>query len=132
MRTALVLLFLLTLAALPGSLVPQRGVDPLRASQFAEEHPTLAPWYERFSLFDVYSAPWFAAIYLLLFVSLVGCVLPRSKQHLTAVRARPPAAPRHLSRLPVHVSWSTDQSQEEVLAQARRELRSDRFRVDAG
>jgi cytochrome c biogenesis protein len=132
MRTALVLLFLLTLAALPGSLVPQRGVDPLRAAQFAEQHPTLAPWYERFSLFEVYSAPWFAAIYLLLFVSLVGCVLPRSKQHFTAVRARPPAAPRHLSRLPVHVSWSTSQSPEEVLAQARRELRADRFRVDAG
>jgi cytochrome c biogenesis protein len=130
MRTALVLLFLLTLAALPGSLVPQRGVDPLRAAQFAEEHPDLAPWYERLSLFDVYSAPWFAAIYLLLFVSLVGCVLPRSRAHLGAVRARPPAAPRHLSRLPVHVSWTTDRSPAEVVAAAGAELRSARFRVD--
>src|SRR5215207_11343553 len=73
MRTALVLLFLLTLAALPGSLVPQRSVDPLRAQEFAADHPTLAPWYDRLSLFEVYSSPWFAAIYLLLFVSLVGC-----------------------------------------------------------
>jgi cytochrome c biogenesis protein len=130
MRTALVLLFLLTLAALPGSLVPQRSVNPLRTAQFAEQHPTLAPWYERLSLFEVYSAPWFAAIYLLLFVSLVGCVLPRSKQHLSAVRARPPAAPRHLSRLPVHQSWTTDRSPDEVLAAARTALRADRYRVD--
>ena len=76
MRTALVLLFLLTLAALPGSLVPQRSVDPLRAQEFAADHPALAPWYDRLSLFEVYSSPWFAGIYLLLFVSLVGCVLP--------------------------------------------------------
>jgi cytochrome c biogenesis protein len=132
MRTALVLLFLLTLGALPGSLVPQRGVDPLRAAEFAADHPRLAPWYERFSLFEVYSSPWFAAIYLLLFVSLVGCVLPRSRAHWAAVRARPPAAPRNLGRLPAHLSWTTDDPPEQVLAVARRELRGDRFRVDAG
>jgi cytochrome c biogenesis protein len=132
MRTALVLLFLLTLAALPGSLVPQRGVDPLRVSEFTADHPQLARWYERLSLFDVYSAPWFAAIYLLLFVSLVGCVLPRSRAHWAAVRARPPAAPRHLSRLPAHESWTTDDPPEQVLAAAGRALRAARFRVDAG
>lgn len=130
MRTALVLLFLLTLAALPGSLVPQRSVDPLRAQQFAAEHPALAPWYERFSLFEVYSSPWFSAIYLLLFVSLVGCVLPRSRAHWAAVRARPPAAPRNLSRLPVHESWTTDRSPDEVLSAAHGALRAARFRID--
>lgn len=132
MRTALILLFLLTLAALPGSLVPQRDVNPLRARQFAEQNPTLATWYERFSLFDVYSAPWFAAIYLLLFLSLVGCVLPRSRKHLDAVRARPPAAPRHLSRLPVSLSWTSDRAPADVLADAARELGSERFRVEVG
>lgn len=126
------LLFLLTLAALPGSLVPQRGVNPLRAAQFAQQNPGLARWYERFSLFEVYSAPWFAAIYLLLFASLVGCVLPRSRVHLQAVRARPPAAPRHLSRLPVSLTWHSTMSPTEVLRTAGRELRSDRFRVDDG
>ena len=30
MRTALILLFLLALAAVPGSVFPQRGVSPLR------------------------------------------------------------------------------------------------------
>lgn len=131
MRTALMLLFLLTLAALPGSLVPQRSVDPARVAQFKADHPTLSSVYEPLSLFDVYSAPWFAAVYLLLFVSLIGCVLPRSRAHWSAVRARPPAAPRNLDRLPVHESWTTAQSPHEVLEAARRELRRARFRVDA-
>ena len=130
MRTALVLLFLLTLAALPGSLVPQRSVDPARVAQFSAEHETLSPLYERLSLFDVYSSPWFAAVYLLLFLSLVGCVLPRSRAHWSAVRARPPAAPRNLDRLPVHASWTTDASPGEVLAAGRTALRAERFRVD--
>lgn len=130
MRTALVLLFLLALAAVPGSLVPQRSIDAARAAQFAAQHPTLAPWYERFSLFNVYSSPWFAATYLLLFVSLVGCVVPRSRLHLSAVLARPPRAPRHLARLPFHESTAVDVPADEVLARARTALRERRFRVD--
>ena len=79
MRTAIVLLVLLALASVPGSILPQRGVssDPSSVLNFYDEHPTLAPWLDRLSLFDVYSAPWFAAIYVLLLVSMTGCVLPR-------------------------------------------------------
>ena len=131
MRTALVLLFLLTLAALPGSLVPQRSVDPARVAQFIDENQKLSALYEPLSLFDVYSSPWFAAIYLLLAVSLCGCVLPRSRSHWSAVRARPPAAPRNLDRLPVHRSWTTDEDPGTVLAAARAVLHGDRFRVDS-
>ena len=129
MRTALVLLFLLALAAVPGSLVPQRSVDPARAAQFAAQHPSLAPWYDRFALFHVYSSPWFAATYLLLFVSLVGCVLPRSRQHLRAVISTPPAAPRNLGRLPVHGSTTSGAAPPDVLVAAEKALRSQRFRV---
>src|SRR3712207_6276464 len=53
MRIALILLFLLALAAVPGSLVPQRPVDPLAVSRFSKEHPALAPLYEKLSLFNV-------------------------------------------------------------------------------
>ena len=120
MRTALVLLFLLALAAVPGSLVPQRSIDAARAAQFAAQHPHLAPWYDRFSLFAVYSSPWFAATYLLLFVSLVGCVLPRSRPHLSA-RARPAAA-RAAQPAPAagaRARPTGTQTPEEVLAEAR-------------
>jgi cytochrome c biogenesis protein len=130
MRTALALLFLLAVASVPGSLVPQDGVDPVRVAQFKAAHPHLTPWYERLSVFHVFSSPWFAAIYLLLFISLVGCVVPRSRLHWSAMRARPPGAPRNLVRLPVHTSWLTEQARAELLDSAVRELRRRHYRVD--
>ena len=42
MRTALVLLFLLALAALPGALLPQRSLNQRLVTQYFAEHPTLA------------------------------------------------------------------------------------------
>ena len=77
MRTALILLFLLAIASVPGSILPQRGNAPVKVTQFILDNPSLGRFYDRLSLFDVFAAPWFAAIYLLLFVSLAGCVLPR-------------------------------------------------------
>lgn len=130
MRTALLLLLLLTVAAVPGSLVPQVGVDPVRVAQFKQQHPDLGRWYDRFSLFDVYSAPWFAAIYLLLLVSLAGCVIPRSRTHWSASRARPPVAPRNLSRLPQSETWHTDVPVDEAVEAARDVLDHRGYRVD--
>lgn len=130
MRTALVLLLLLALAAVPGSLVPQQGVDALKTSQWKEANPTLTPIYERLGLFDVYSTPWFAAIYLLLVLSLVGCIIPRTKVYAKAMRARPPKAPRNLTRLPDSASYTTDEAPETVIARADDLLRKGRFRRD--
>ncbi|MGH3097492.1 MAG: cytochrome c biogenesis protein ResB [Streptosporangiales bacterium] len=130
MRTALFLLFLLALAAIPGSLLPQRPANPSRVQQYFAEHPTLAPVLDKLSGFDVFGSPWFAAIYLLLFVSLLGCVIPRSRAHLAAMRARPPKAPRNLSRLPKSTRFEAAAPPEDVIAAARRLLRGRRFRVD--
>lgn len=104
MRTALVLLLLLAIAAVPGSLVPQRSADPNGVTQYFTDNPELAPILDNLSLFDVYTSPWFSAIYILLFVSLVGCVIPRTKHHWKALRAKPPRTPARLSRLDVHRS----------------------------
>jgi cytochrome c biogenesis protein len=76
MRIALILLLLLAVAAIPGSL-----------------------WLDRLSMFEVFSSPWFSAIYLLLFISLIGCVLPRSIEHLKAIGAKPPLTPKYLDRM---------------------------------
>ncbi|WP_396658956.1 cytochrome c biogenesis protein ResB [Microbacterium sp.] len=102
MRTALVLLLLLAIAAVPGSIFPQRSADPNGVSQWQSDNPDLFPVLDRLGLFDVYLSPWFSAIYILLFVSLIGCVIPRTKHHLTALRARPPRTPARLSRLADH------------------------------
>lgn len=129
MRTALVLLLLLALAAIPGSVIPQSDTDAFAVQRWKEEHPDLAPIYERLGLFSVFDSVWFSAIYLLLVVSLVGCILPRTKVYLKALRAKPPAAPRNLSRLPDHAAYTTEQELEEVLADAERVLRKRRYRV---
>jgi cytochrome c biogenesis protein len=132
MRTALVLLLLLALAAIPGSVIPQSGVDSLKASRWQADHPDLTPVYERLGLFSVYDSAWFAAIYILLMVSLVGCIIPRLFVYWRALRAQPPAAPRHLSRLPVHASYATDESPEAVLGRARVVLKQRGYRLRDG
>ena len=70
-------------------------------------HPALAPWLNRLGLFNVFAAPWFAAIYLLLFASLVGCVVPRTFRLAGSTRSLPPRAPRHLTRLPRSAEYVT-------------------------
>ncbi|CAM5605102.1 Cytochrome c biogenesis membrane protein OS=Streptomyces glaucescens OX=1907 GN=SGLAU_19435 PE=4 SV=1 [Streptomyces glaucescens] len=93
MRVALLLLLLLSLAAIPGSLIPQTGIDATKVEDFREQHTTLAPLYDKLGLFNVYSSVWFSAIYILLFVSLIGCIVPRTWQFVGQLRGRPPAAP---------------------------------------
>lgn len=119
MRTALMLLLLLALAAIPGSVIPQEDVDSLAVTRWKDQHPKLTPVYEKLDLFSVYGSPWFSAIYLLLVISLVGCIVPRLFVYWRSWRAQPPAAPRNLSRLPVHAAYATDLSPEQVLERAR-------------
>ncbi len=118
MRVALVLLFLLALGSVPGSLLPQQGIDPAAVQQYYDAHKTLAPILNDFGLFNVFAAPWFAAIYLLLFISLAGCVLPRAYRLARSARALPPRAPRNLTRLPNSESYSTTLSAGEASAAA--------------
>lgn len=130
MRTALLLLLLLAIAAVPGSLVPQRSSDPNGVSQYFVDHKDVAPILDKFQLFDVYSSAWFSAIYLLLFISLIGCVLPRTKHHFEALRAQPPATPANLGRLPAHAELTVSgKSAEEVLEVSKAVLKADRYRV---
>jgi cytochrome c biogenesis protein len=99
MRTALILLLLLGVAAIPGSLFPQRTQNPMQVRQYFLDNPSLAPWLDRLKLFEVFSSPWFSAIYLLLFISLIGCVLPRSIDHAKNIFAQPPLTPKFLDRM---------------------------------
>lgn len=103
MRTALILLLALAAAAVPGSVYPQRSADPNGVTQFFKNEPELAKVLDAFQLFDVYTSVWFSAIYILLFVSLIGCVVPRAQVHYKALRSAPPAAPRLFSRMPANL-----------------------------
>ncbi|HET8601072.1 MAG TPA: cytochrome c biogenesis protein ResB [Segeticoccus sp.] len=129
MRTALFLLLLLAIGAVPGSIWPQRDINAARVTSYLDQHQTIGPWLDRLGFFNVFASPWFAAIYLLLLISLVGCIVPRSRLHLRAMRAQPPRAPRHLERLPAHGQVTVDGSPEEVAAAARAVLKGKRFRL---
>ncbi len=125
MRTALFLLLLLALASIPGSIYPQRSADPNGVRLFFDNQPELAEVLDAIQLFDVYTSVWFSAIYILLFVSLVGCVLPRTKVHLAAIRSKPVKTPENLRRMAVHV-----EGQKKIeLANAAELLRDRGFRV---
>lgn len=129
MRTALFLLLLVSVAAVPGSIFPQRNIDPNRVADYLARHQSSGPWLDRLGFFDVFSSPWFSAIYLLLFISLIGCIVPRTKVHLRALRARPPRAPQRPERLEQHATLTTSAAPDEVLAAAREVLGRRRFRV---
>jgi cytochrome c biogenesis protein len=129
MRTALALLFGLALAAIPGSLVPQSKISPVRVADFIADHPTIGAIYDKIGMFHVYTSPWFSAIYLLLFTSLVGCIIPRAALYAKALRARPPLTPRNLSRLPAYAQAEVaDGSQ--LVKRAAELLRRQRYRVE--
>ena len=129
MRTAIVLLFLLALAAVPGSLFPQRSLTPSAVVSYYREQPTLAPLLDRFGMFEVFSSPWFSAVYLLLFTSLIGCLLPRCREHARLLRQGPPPTPRHLHRLPAHTGLDVQASATVAADLVEQRLRSRRFRV---
>ncbi|WP_031045397.1 cytochrome c biogenesis protein ResB [Streptomyces sp. NRRL F-5650] len=131
MRVALILLLLVSLGAIPGSLIPQDGVDAVKVEEFRQNHDLLAPVYDKLGLFHVYSSVWFSAIYILLFVSLIGCIVPRTWQFVGQLRGRPPRAPRRLDRLPAYTTWRTAAEPEEVREAALKLLKKRRFRADA-
>jgi len=132
MRIALFLLFILALASVPGSLFPQRGTSPAKVSEYLETHPALGPVLDRLYFFDVFASPWFAAIYLLLFISLAGCVIPRAFEYIAELRRQPPAAPRNLSRLGVYTSWEVHSYPETLLGEIANTYKSRRWRVRLG
>ncbi|MFB7496994.1 cytochrome c biogenesis protein ResB [Streptomyces sp. NPDC056161] len=131
MRVALLLLLLLSLGAIPGSLIPQSGSDASKVDDFRKAHKTLGPIYDKLGLFHVYSSVWFSAIYILLFISLIGCIVPRTWQFVGQLRSRPPAAPKRLTRLPAYTTWRTTADPEQVRTDALALLRRRRFRVHA-
>ncbi|EFG76442.1 ResB-like protein [Mycobacterium parascrofulaceum ATCC BAA-614] len=120
MGTALVLLFLLALGAIPGALLPQRNLNAGKVDDYLKAHPVIGPWLDRLQAFDVFSSFWFTAIYVLLFVSLVGCLTPRMIEHARGLRATPVPAPRNLARLPKHASARIDAEPDRLNALANR------------
>lgn len=129
MRVALLLLLLVALGAIPGSLIPQSGTDATKVADFVKNNPTLGDVYDKLGLFHVYSSVWFSAVYILLFVSLIGCIVPRTWQFVGQLRSRPPGAPKRLTRLPAYTTWRTEAEPEQIREAALALLKKKRFRA---
>ena len=127
MRTALILLLMLGFASIPGSLFPQRSQNPMKVQEYFTSNKFLATWLDRFKFFDVYSSPWFAAIYLLLFISLIGCVLPRALHHIKAIGAQPPLTPKFLDRMEEYSELDTNA--QTLLDRAEKYLTGSHYRI---
>ncbi|MCV7177300.1 cytochrome c biogenesis protein ResB [Mycolicibacterium sphagni] len=123
MGTALALLFLLALAAVPGALLPQHSLNASKVEQYIADHNIIGPWLDRLQFFDVFSSFWFTAIYALLFISLVGCLTPRMVEHVKSLRAVPVPAPRNLSRLPKYAAAEVSGTPEHTAAAISARLR---------
>jgi len=130
MRTALILLFLLALASLPGALLPQWSLNQSKTAGYITAHPFWGPWLNRLGFFEVFASPWYSAIYLLLFISLIGCLLPRTFDFARQLRAVPVATPRNLARMPLHTEYTvTGDSVEVVTDRVEQALRGKHWRV---
>jgi cytochrome c biogenesis protein len=129
MRTAIILLLLLAVAAIPGGILPQRPVNPFGVTQWLGDHTKVGPFLDKIGMFDVFHTPWFSSIYLLLFVSLVGCIVPRTSVYLRAVRAPAATPPRRVSGMSGAISYSSSTSSDEILTQAQAAMRKRRYRV---
>ena len=130
MRTALFLLLLLAVAAVPGSVFPQRSADPNGVTQYFDNYPEVAPILDAMQLFDVYTSVWFSAIYILLFISLIGCVVPRTGVHYQALKTPPPVPPKNFSRMPANLKIKLAKNGS-VIANATALLRKQGYRVVA-
>ena len=128
MRIALVLLFLLALAALPGALLPQRSLNQRLVDAVLRRPPDAGAAAGPAQFFGVFAAPWFAAVYLLLMISLVGCLLPRTSSSSAGLRTPPVAMPAQPRPAPARGARSVAEPLADVEERARGRLRGWRVR----
>jgi cytochrome c biogenesis protein len=128
MRTALILLLMLALASVTGSLVPQVPNSPERVVRFQLDHPFLGALYGRLGLFDVFGSWWFMLITSLLFVSLVACLLPRTRGLLRTLRQKPLQA-REIDGFRLYQERVVKADPARAIDGSRRVLRRRLFRV---
>lgn len=130
MRTALILLLMLALASVAGSLIPQWPNSPARVLQYQRDHALWGAFFERAGFFDVFGSWWFVLITVLLFVSLVACLIPRTRAAWRAVRQQPIQA-REIDTFKHYEERRVDAAPVAAIEASRRVLRRRLFRVAA-
>ena len=128
MRTALILLLMIGVASVGGSLLPQWPNSPERVIEYRADHAFWGTFFDRAGLFDVFGSWWFVLLTTLLFVSLVACLVPRTRALWRALRT-PPMQAREIDAFPCYTDIAVVAAPDAALEAARRTLRRRRFRV---
>lgn len=132
MRVALIMLLLLALASIPGSLLPQWPQDGRATRDFIDANPFWGPLADRLGLLDVFGSAWFTAIYLLLFASLIGCIVPRVGVYWRELRSPVPATPSRLTRYQPVLTASVITDARQVTTTAQETLSPPRASIGDG
>jgi cytochrome c biogenesis protein len=105
MSTALYLLLALAAITVVGTFIPQEPVIPQTVASWrqgtAGPGQDVAAVFDQLGLFDIFGSWWFTALVVLLAISLIGCLVPRTRGFWRTVR-QPPAPGRNLRRLTHH------------------------------
>ncbi|MGH2541093.1 MAG: cytochrome c biogenesis protein ResB, partial [Actinomycetota bacterium] len=128
MRTALILLLMIGLASVAGSLLPQWPNTPERVIEYRAAHALWGAFFDRAGFFDVFGSWWFVLLTTLLFVSLIACLVPRTRALWRALRT-PPVQAREIDAFPCYTEMAVPTGPDAALEAARRTLRRRRFRV---
>lgn len=123
MRNAIIMLLLLVIALFPASILPQKRQDPVLAEEWIEDNGIWGTILDALGFFNILTAPWFAAIYILLFISLVGCIVPRGFSLIKDLKAGPGRVPGRLTRYESHATVETELSEGEVWDRVEKNLR---------
>ena len=132
MRTALFLLLLLAIGAIPGSTFPQRSIDPARTTAWIADHPTAGPVLDRLGLLRGLRLARGSPRSTCCSSSRSSAACCRARRSSGTRRARPRRGrPRRLDRLAAHREETVDGEAEEVRERLRIALRDRRYRVHA-
>ena len=90
MRTAVILLAIVGGLSIIATMLPQRALQPVRASGWIQSHQVLGPLFDELGLFSVYDSMPLLMAAGLMYVSLTHCVFVRGRALMRRWRRRLP------------------------------------------
>src|SRR5204863_1184409 len=100
-----------------------------RIAQMTLDHPLRATIYRSAGLFDVYGSWWFTLIYVLLLVSLLACLFPRTRATIRNAFVKPQPV-RDLDSMRFYAERDVPGNPDQAIVRARKILRRKRFRMN--
>ncbi|MHB8508030.1 MAG: cytochrome c biogenesis protein ResB [Candidatus Dormibacteria bacterium] len=79
MRTAVILLVIVGELSFIAALLPQKALQPVRATGWVQNHQVLGPIFDNLGFFSVYESWWIIGAAALMYVSLTHCVWVRGR-----------------------------------------------------